>query len=281
MGHWHAHARTHTQHTLSIPCMQVGRPSMWAQMLDDDEALDGPEEETPLISNAASYEPTIEKIMDNRTAMRTVPMTMYVYSDGTEDIVEGSWEDAASDSIASPASPVSASVTGDDAVAARSPFQRRVAAPGSSAEGAGGGLHANGTVNGAAPVRRASPVVRAAPGEDGEDADEDEDEEEEEEATSAPKLVATKHAKQEVEVREYLIKWKGYSHMHNTWETEEDMQAVKGYKKLKNYIKRVREKEMWMQVGPRARGGGGAQHTQGLAATHASLDHSPHQLGKG
>ncbi|CAG8480149.1 19272_t:CDS:10 [Racocetra persica] len=36
---------------------------------------------------------------------------------------------------------------------------------------------------------------------------------------------------------EFLIKWKGWSHMHNTWETYENLQGLKGFKKLENYIK--------------------------------------------
>lgn len=36
---------------------------------------------------------------------------------------------------------------------------------------------------------------------------------------------------------ELLIKWKGWSHLHDTWETYENLRGLKGFKKLENYIK--------------------------------------------
>lgn len=39
---------------------------------------------------------------------------------------------------------------------------------------------------------------------------------------------------------QYLIKWKGWSHIHNTWESMNSLQAqkVKGLKKIDNFVKR-------------------------------------------
>ena len=42
---------------------------------------------------------------------------------------------------------------------------------------------------------------------------------------------------------QYLIKWEGWSHLHNTWESKDSLlqQKVKGYKKLENYLKKEEE----------------------------------------
>uniref|UniRef100_A0A069DYF2 Chromodomain-helicase-DNA-binding protein 1 n=1 Tax=Panstrongylus megistus TaxID=65343 RepID=A0A069DYF2_9HEMI len=46
---------------------------------------------------------------------------------------------------------------------------------------------------------------------------------------------------------QYLIKWKGWSHIHNTWESELSLkeQKVKGVKKLENFVKREEEIRFW------------------------------------
>lgn len=52
---------------------------------------------------------------------------------------------------------------------------------------------------------------------------------------------------------QYLIKWKGWSHIHNTWESEKSLneQKVKGLKKLENYIKKEADLSWWrQQAGP-------------------------------
>lgn len=47
--------------------------------------------------------------------------------------------------------------------------------------------------------------------------------------------------------KQYLIKWKGWAHIHNTWETFESVQEqkVNGLKKLENYIKKEEEIDEW------------------------------------
>ncbi|KAI8619524.1 SNF2 family N-terminal domain-containing protein [Chytriomyces sp. MP71] len=43
------------------------------------------------------------------------------------------------------------------------------------------------------------------------------------------------------DVAEYLIKWQGWSHRRNTWNLQEDLTQVKGYRKLERYNKRLEE----------------------------------------
>lgn len=52
---------------------------------------------------------------------------------------------------------------------------------------------------------------------------------------------------------QYLIKWKGWSYIHNTWESENTLkeQKAKGIKKLDNFIKKGQEQEVWRRyAGP-------------------------------
>ncbi len=46
---------------------------------------------------------------------------------------------------------------------------------------------------------------------------------------------------------QYLIKWKGWSHIHNTWESQQTLndQKANGMKKVENFIKRQAELDEW------------------------------------
>jgi len=50
--------------------------------------------------------------------------------------------------------------------------------------------------------------------------------------------------------RQFLIKWKGYSHLHNTWESENSLKIhnAKGMKKVDNFMKRQDEVEEWKTI---------------------------------
>lgn len=52
--------------------------------------------------------------------------------------------------------------------------------------------------------------------------------------------------KDEVE-QQYLIKWKNWSHLHNTWESETTLHELKvnGLKKLKNFKDREEVQHYW------------------------------------
>ncbi|BFY98699.1 hypothetical protein BsWGS_01740 [Bradybaena similaris] len=65
--------------------------------------------------------------------------------------------------------------------------------------------------------------------------------------TGDPNTVPLKEGEIEEFETQYLIKWKGWSHIHNTWETEESLreQKVNGVKKLENFIKREDEINDW------------------------------------
>ena len=46
---------------------------------------------------------------------------------------------------------------------------------------------------------------------------------------------------------QYLVKWQKWSHLHNTWETENSLTSrdVRGMKKFHNFLKREEERELW------------------------------------
>uniref|UniRef100_A0A1I7U6U6 Chromodomain-helicase-DNA-binding protein 1 n=1 Tax=Caenorhabditis tropicalis TaxID=1561998 RepID=A0A1I7U6U6_9PELO len=47
--------------------------------------------------------------------------------------------------------------------------------------------------------------------------------------------------------KQYFVKWTGWSHLHNTWESEASLTVMnaKGIKKVQNYVKKQKEVEMW------------------------------------
>lgn len=46
-------------------------------------------------------------------------------------------------------------------------------------------------------------------------------------------------------VPEYYIKWLGKSHIHNSWHVEWELEGLQGFKKLTNYIKKIKDFEKW------------------------------------
>lgn len=62
----------------------------------------------------------------------------------------------------------------------------------------------------------------------------------------AMQLLFLENGEMELE-RQYLIKWLGWSHLHNTWESENSLKLcnAKGLKKIDNYMKRLRDIEEW------------------------------------
>eukprot|EP01080_Neovahlkampfia_damariscottae_P010557 gene10557-3076_t len=50
---------------------------------------------------------------------------------------------------------------------------------------------------------------------------------------------------EETTLMEFLIKWKGWAHIHNTWNTFEELKLYKGFKKVENYLKKIKEIDEW------------------------------------
>ncbi|XP_078487600.1 chromodomain-helicase-DNA-binding protein 1 [Ciona intestinalis] len=49
---------------------------------------------------------------------------------------------------------------------------------------------------------------------------------------------------------QYLIKWKNWSHLHNTWESEETLrtQNIRGMKRLENFVRKTEEINVWLNA---------------------------------
>ncbi|XP_005103678.1 chromodomain-helicase-DNA-binding protein 1 isoform X2 [Aplysia californica] len=62
-----------------------------------------------------------------------------------------------------------------------------------------------------------------------------------------PNTTPLKEGEKEEFEKHYLIKWKGWSHIHNTWEAEASLreQKVNGMKKFENFLKREEEIRDW------------------------------------
>lgn len=65
--------------------------------------------------------------------------------------------------------------------------------------------------------------------------------------TSDPNTSPLKDGEKEEFETQYFIKWKNWSHIHNTWESDATLkeQKVNGLKKLENFIKREEEISEW------------------------------------
>ncbi|CAI2179377.1 18848_t:CDS:2 [Funneliformis geosporum] len=49
---------------------------------------------------------------------------------------------------------------------------------------------------------------------------------------------------------EFFIKWKSWSHLHNTWESYENLRGLKGFKKLENFIKNYEAEQQALLESP-------------------------------
>lgn len=47
---------------------------------------------------------------------------------------------------------------------------------------------------------------------------------------------------------EVLVKWRGRSHIHDSWVRVDDLKEVKGYRKVQNYINAEKSKMLWYQA---------------------------------
>eukprot|EP01080_Neovahlkampfia_damariscottae_P000793 gene793-9043_t len=43
----------------------------------------------------------------------------------------------------------------------------------------------------------------------------------------------------------FLIKWKGLAHIHNTWNTFEELKPYQGFKKVENHLQKIKEIDEW------------------------------------
>lgn len=41
--------------------------------------------------------------------------------------------------------------------------------------------------------------------------------------------------------QEFYVKWRHWSHIHNSWDTRDTLYQLAGYKRVKNYIKRMED----------------------------------------
>ncbi|GFE54089.1 chromo-helicase DNA-binding [Babesia ovis] len=80
----------------------------------------------------------------------------------------------------------------------------------------------------------------------GEEDDEDEDEERQQNVQQDTQGGIDRiidHRVNEEGVTEYLIKWQGYAHIHNTWDVYDTLKEYVGIKRLDNYIKKMKQRE--------------------------------------
>ena len=73
----------------------------------------------------------------------------------------------------------------------------------------------------------------------------------------------------------FLVKWKGWSHIHNTWNSMEKLSEYHGYKKLLTYVKKLQEHEeiyaMWPEEEQEAYDAERQQEVE-LLETHVNVE---------